>query len=73
MKKFLLKCIFPSIVLNQPPVHSTSWKYSTSWKSSLRMDEKPSNLKTVRYKKVHTEKTNTCSKTAVETLEQGGE
>ena len=37
------------------------------------MDEKPSNLKTVRYKKVHTEKTNTCSKTAVETLEQGGE
>ena len=26
----------------------------------------------MKYKKVHTEQTNTCSKTTIETLEQGG-
>ena len=33
MIEILLKCAFHSIVLNQPSVHSTSWK------SSLKMDE----------------------------------
>ena len=28
--------------------------------------------KQLKYKKVHTEQTNTCSKTTIETLEQGG-
>ena len=34
-----LKCIFHSTVLNQPPVHSTLRKYSSSLKSFLKMDE----------------------------------
>ena len=34
----LLKCIFHSIVLNQPPVYYTSLQYSTLWKSFQKMD-----------------------------------
>ena len=37
--EIVIKYDFHSIVLNQPPVHSTSWKYSTSCKSYLKMDE----------------------------------
>ena len=31
--EILLKCILHSIVLDQTPVRSTLWVYSTSWKS----------------------------------------
>ena len=37
--EILLECIFHSITFNQPPEHSISWKYSTSWKSFLKMDK----------------------------------
>ena len=55
-------------------MHSTSWKYSISWKSFLQMDETSNHQlqKRLKYKKGHTEQANTCSKSKIETLEPGG-
>ena len=36
---FTIEVLLKYIVLNQPPVHSTSWKYSASTKSFLKMDK----------------------------------
>ena len=58
------------IGLNQPHVLSTSWKYSSSWRSFPNMDETWNHLiyKWLKFKKGQTE-TNTCSKFIVEALE----
>ena len=72
--KILLKSIFHSIDLNQPPVHSTSWKYPTSWKSFVKVDEIWNHhfWKRLKFKKGQTEQTNTCSKCTIEALKEGG-
>ena len=70
-----MKCIFHSIVLNQSPCafHLFKTLYFVGILSKNWWNLKPSNLKSIDIKKVHTEQTNTCSKTTtLETLEQGG-
>ena len=55
-------------------MHSTSWKYSTLRKSFIKMDETRNHKiqKRLKYKKGHTEQTNTYSKSAKEALEGSG-
>ena len=57
----------------QGAVYATSWRYFTSRKSFLQMNGTwiYLNLKMVEILKDQTQKINTCSKSAVETLEQG--
>ena len=53
---------------------SASGKYSTKWKSFLKINETWNHqiYKQLKLKKGQTEQTNTCSKFTIEALKEGG-
>ena len=54
-------------------MYSTSWKYSTLWKSFLKINDEITihhNLKTNEHRKYQIQQLNTCSKLTIETLDR---